>query len=124
MNTPGRARLAAVFAACLIAAPTALAGPDGGGSYSGGATAPSPVVTQPPPSLASPMPTPPLARLDGFHSIPTGSLPSVISVESSGFHWDDAGAGFGAAFGVALLVSGSLLVTRRLRTPRQPGGAA
>ena len=122
MKTTGRARVAAVFAACLIAAPTTLAGPvfDGGGSNAGGPTAPSPRAAQSSTSIASPTPTPRIARLDGGHSIPAGPVPTVISVHSSGFDWNDAGAGFGVAFGLALLAGGSLLVTRRPRANHLP----
>jgi hypothetical protein len=50
-----------------------------------------------------------LATID----IPTAATVSTVSSDSTGFNWTDAGVGAGAAFGLVLLASGGVLVTRR-----------
>ena len=122
MNLTGRRRLAVALAACLATAPGALAGPlyDPGGPAAGETT---PASVRPAAAPAG-IPAPPIARQDGGHSIPAGPVPSVISAESGGFSWSDAGVGFATASGLALLAGGSLLVSRRLRGPQQHRGTA
>ena len=51
-------------------------------------------------------------------TVQTSSSPLTAASASGGFDWEDAGVGFGTAAGLALLGAGTLMSTRRLRTPR------
>lgn len=55
---------------------------------------------------------PPIGRLDG--SLPPPSRPIVIE-KATGFDWTDAGIGFAAAAGLALLGAGSVVTVRSRR---------
>jgi hypothetical protein len=50
-----------------------------------------------------------LGKLD----LPTAATVSTASTVSTGFDWNDAGVGAGVAFGLVLLATGGVLVTRR-----------
>ena len=50
-----------------------------------------------------------LGKLD----LPTATTVSTVATVSTGFNWTDAGVGAGVAFGLVLLASGGVLVTRR-----------
>lgn len=48
----------------------------------------------------------------------TSPPPRTAIAASSSFDWEDAGVGFGAAAGIALLAAGTVLSARKLREPR------
>jgi hypothetical protein len=113
--------LATVLALATVAAPAATAGRYGPGT----------------PSRASEQPTVHMPRatchqycasVDQHESQPltgrpitTSVRPRIVTVDD-GFDWSDAGIGFGAACGLALLTLGTLLLRRqsRIRQAREP----
>ncbi len=66
---------------------------------------------------------PPLAKLDGT-SVASVSVPSPTTTpivpSADGFDWNDAGVGFGAAMGFALLAGASAFAARKVRAPHTP----
>ncbi|HEY3105507.1 MAG TPA: hypothetical protein VGJ49_01790 [Gaiellaceae bacterium] len=60
-----------------------------------------------------------LSKIEKMHSrlgkldLPTAATVSTASTVSTGFDWNDAGVGAGVAFGLVLLATGGVLVTRR-----------
>jgi hypothetical protein len=60
-----------------------------------------------------------LSKIEKMHSrlgkldLPTAATVSTVSTVSTGFDWNDAGVGAGVAFGLVLLATGGVLVTRR-----------
>jgi hypothetical protein len=140
MNATRRTRVALALASCaLITAPAAQAS-----LQNDGRTYPQPVGDDHA-RTDGPIPTTPAfprgddhARTDaavtvaprvfiGDHGrsgegIPVGPFttppPQTAVAASSSFDWEDAGVGFGAAAGVALLAAGTILSARKLREPR------
>ncbi len=119
MKATRRTRVALALAACaLVTAPAAQASLQSDGR----------TYSQPPADHAN---TTPAATTHVFvagdrgrsqEGIPTGPLPTpppqTVIAASSGFDWEDAGVGFGAAAGIALLAAGTVLSARKLREPR------
>ena len=140
MNATRRTRVALALASCaLITAPAAQASlQNDGRTYSqpvgddhartAAAVATTPVVPRGDDHARSDTAATASTRsLIGDHGrsgegIPLGPLPTppprTAIAASSSFDWEDAGVGFGAAAGIALLAAGTVLSARKLREPR------
>ena len=118
MNIHKRARVILALASCLIAVPAANAA----------VLDNQPTFTAPGDDHARTTNVTPTTSSGPFapgddHARSTSVTPPASpppTLQAGSFDWEDAGAGFGMAAALALLAGGTLVTSRKMRTPRTP----